>query len=175
MIKIFLKDLQYKQHVFSQDGADVTMLKIFLSDGTCANFLYRLMQMCAARKCGLLFALLFQYLNKLINQCVIGLKADFEGEFVLMHPVGVVINSNVKAGRRIVVESGVVIGGEKGLTPVLANNIFIGAGAKIIGGVVVESGTKIGANAVVVKNVNCGDTVVGIPAKPIKRKLVENV
>jgi serine O-acetyltransferase len=173
MIKIFLKDLRYKQSVFAQDGADVTLLKVFLSDGTCAMFLYRLMQISALRKWSLPFALLFQYLNKFLNQCVIGLKADFASEFVLMHPVGVVINSNVKAGSRIVVESGVVIGGEKGLTPSLASDIFIGAGAKIIGGVIIENETKIGANAVVVKNVNRGDTVVGIPARPVKRKLNE--
>jgi serine O-acetyltransferase len=174
MIKLFLKDLRYKQCIFAQDGAKVSLFKIFLSDGTSANFLYRLMQMSASRKWALPFALLFQYLNKLLNQCVIGLNADFENEFVLMHPVGVVINSNVRAGSRIVVESGVVIGGEKGLTPILASDIFIGAGAKIIGGVIVESETKIGANAVVVKNVNRGNTVVGIPAKPVKKKLNEH-
>lgn len=171
MIKLLIKDLRYKQLIFARDGANVSLLKIFLSDGTCANLLYRLMQKSASYRWGLPFALLFQYLNKLLNHCVIGLKADFECEFVLMHPVGVVINSNVKGGRRIVVESGVVIGGEKGLTPILASDIFIGAGAKVIGGVIVESETKIGANAVVIKNVNKGDTVVGIPAKPIKRKL----
>lgn len=169
MLKLFLQDMRYKQKVFADDGAPVSLLKIFLSDGTCANFLYRLMQACSSSRLGLPFALLFQYLNKLLNQCVIGLRADFDEGFVLMHPVGVVINSNVRGGQRIVVESGVVIGGEKGKTPCLGENIFIGAGAKVIGGVSVGDNTKVGANAVVVKDVSQGDTVVGIPAKPVKR------
>ncbi|MFT6249072.1 MAG: serine O-acetyltransferase [Cognaticolwellia sp.] len=174
MIKLFLKDLRYKQSIFAQDGANVSLLKIFLSDGTCANFLYRLMQLSAARKWSLPFALFFQYMNKLLNQCVIGLKADFESGFVLMHPVGVVVNSSVKGGERIVLESGVVIGGEKGKTPILGSEIFVGSGAKIIGGVYVGDNTKVGANAVVLKDVESGDTVVGIPAKPVKRKLNEH-
>ena len=173
MLKLFMGDLRYKQKVFADDGAHVGLLKICLSDGTCANFLYRLMQYCSSFRFGLPLAIIFQYLNKLLNQCVIGLRADFKNEFVIMHPVGIVINSSVTGGQRIVLESGVVIGGEKGKTPTLGSNIFIGAGAKIIGGVAVSDHTKVGANAVVVKNVEEGDTVVGIPAKPI-RKTVKN-
>lgn len=165
-----LNDLRYKQRVFADDGAPVSLLKIFLSDGTSANVLYRAMQFCARHRVLLPLALIFQYLNKLLNQCVIGLKTDFDDELVLMHPVGVVINSKVKGGRRIVIESGVVIGDAKGQSPRLECDIFIGAGAKVIGDLTVGEGVKIGANAVVVKDVNPGDTVVGIPAKPLSGK-----
>ena len=82
-----------------------------------------------------------------------------------MHPVGVVINSSVKMGRNITIESGVVIGAEKGLSPILGNNVFIGAGAKIIGNVTVGDNVKIGANAVVVKDLPSNCTALGIPAK----------
>lgn len=165
-----LDDLRYKQTVFAQDGANVSMLKIFLSDGTSANILYRAMRACADSKWLLPFALLFQYLNKLLNQCVIGLKAEFDSGFVLMHPVGVIINSKVQGGANIVLESGVVIGDEKGVSPVLGNNIFVGAGAKIIGGVTLGDFAKVGANAVVVKDVPENATAVGIPAKLLERK-----
>lgn len=163
-----IADLKFKQQVFAADGAKVSMLKIFLSDGTSANVLYRCMNACSKKSWLMPFGLIFQYLNKLINQCVIGLKADFDEGFVLMHPCGVVINSKVQGGQRIVIESGVVIGDEKGKSPVLENDIFIGAGAKIIGGLTVGDNAKVGANAVVVKTVETNSTVVGIPARPIK-------
>lgn len=169
-----IEDLKHKQAVFAADGANVSMLKIFLSDGTSANVLYRCMNACSKHAWAMPFALIFQYLNKLLNQCVIGIKADFDAGFVLMHPVGVVINSKVQGGQRIVLESSVVIGDEKGHSPVLDSDIFVGAGAKIIGGVKINSGSKIGANAVVVRDVLPETTVVGIPAKPIQPRNTEN-
>lgn len=53
--------------------------------------------------------------------------------------------------------------------PTLGNNVVINAGAKVIGGVQVGSNTKIGANAVVVKSTPANVTVVGIPARIVKR------
>ena len=83
-----------------------------------------------------------------------------------MHPVGIVINSKVVGGHNITLESGVVIGDEKGRSPLLSNNIFIGAGAKIIGLLSIDDDVRVGANAVVTKSVNKGSTMLGIPAKP---------
>jgi len=175
MLKLFIQDLGYKQKLFANDGAEVGLFKVFMSDGTCANFLYRIMQYCSSCHLGFPLAIFFQYLNKFLNQCVIGLRADFGEEFVIMHPVGVVVNSSVKGGQRVVLESGVVIGGEKGKTPILGSDIFVGAGAKIIGGVYIGDRVKVGANAVVVKDVREGDTVVGIPARAIKRTVDTDV
>lgn len=169
VLRAIYKDLKFKQKVFSDDGADVSLVKIFLSDGTSASVLYRLMQACSKRRALVPLALVFQYINKLLNQCVIGMKADFGSCFILMHPVGVVINSKVVGGERIVLESGVVIGDEKGRSPVLMNDIFVGAGAKIVGGVSLGNHVKVGANAVVVKDAAEHQTVVGIPARPVKK------
>jgi len=80
-----------------------------------------------------------------------------------------VINSKVIGGKNIVVESGVVIGDEKGQAPILGSNIFIGAGAKIIGGISIGDNVKIGANAVVVKSLPSNVTAVGVPAKIINK------
>lgn len=161
-------DLKRKQDIFLADGADVAMWKIFLSDGTSANILYRLMQFCS--KGWLLpLAMILQFINKLLNHCVIGVKVNFSSGFVLMHPVGVVINSKVAGGVNVTLESGVVIGDTKGESPILGSNIFVGAGAKIIGGLTVGDGVNIGANAVVVKDVPNDMTAVGIPAKLLTR------
>lgn len=170
MLKTFMADMEHKRAIFIADGASPNIIKILLSDGTSANFLYRSMRFFAAIKPLIPLAMIIQYLNKLLNHCVIGLKADFEPGFVLMHPTGVVINSKVRGGKNIVLESGVVIGDEKGKSPVLEHDIFVGAGAKIIGGVAIGHHSKIGANAVVVKDVAAEDSVGGVPAKSLKRK-----
>ena len=59
------------------------------------------------------------------------------------------------------------IGAEKDESPVLGDNVFVGAGAKIVGAVRIGSNVKIGANAVVVDDIPDGATAVGIPAKVI--------
>jgi serine O-acetyltransferase len=53
--------------------------------------------------------------------------------------------------------------------PIIGNNVTINAGAKIIGKVLVGNNTKVGANAVVVKNVPENCTVVGVPAYIVRR------
>lgn len=164
-----LADLKRKQQIFREDGADVSMLRIWMADGTSANVIYRMMRWCAAHKLGLV-AYFFQWLNKFVNGCVIGSGADFAPGFVIMHPVGIVINSKVKGGNNITLESGVVIGDEKGKSPVLGNHLFVGAGAKIIGELTVEDNVKIGANAVLTKTAPAGATMLGIPAKPYVKK-----
>ncbi len=163
---MLLADLRAKQVLYSQYGQRCSLLKAVLADGTLAIVLYRA-QAALARWHMAPLALLPHWLNKLINACVIGVHAQFGPGFVLIHPVGVVINSSTRGGRNIWIESGVVIGDNRGRSPVLANDIFIGAGAKIIGDVFLDSGATVGANAVVLKNVGPGVTVVGIPARPI--------
>lgn len=162
-------DLEHKRAVFAADGAQVSKLKIFLSDGTSANVLYRIMNACSKKSWLLPLALLAQYLNKLLNQCVIGIKADFGPGFVLMHPVGVIINSKVRGGKNVVLESGVVIGDNHGQSPTLEDDIFVGSGAKVFGKLNIGSHARIGANAVVTRSVEDGQTVVGIPARPLER------
>ena len=59
------------------------------------------------------------------------------------------------------------IGAEKRQSPILGDNVFIGAGAKIIGPVRIGDGAKIGANAVVLADFPPGATTVGIPARVV--------
>lgn len=167
-MKYLKSDIKQKQQVFADEGYQVSILRTLVSDGTSANVLYRLTSWLIKYKLAPL-ALISLWLNRVINGCVIGAAAKFDKGFVIMHPVGVVINSKVRGGKNIVIESGVVIGDEKGQAPCLGNNIFIGAGAKIIGGVTIGDNVKIGANAVVVKDLPSNVTAVGIPAKVINR------
>ena len=163
-------DFKRKQQVFLEDGAQISMLRTLLTDGFSAMLLYRLTHTCASFTLTIPIAIILQWLNKTLNGCVIGAKAKFGAGFVLMHPNGVVINSKVRGGTNITLESGVVIGDEKGYSPKLGSNIYAGSGAKIIGKITIGDNVKIGANAVVVKSVNDGETVVGIPARPTSGK-----
>lgn len=161
-----LDDLRAKRDLYARNGGSASLLRAVLADGTLANALYRLQAALARGGLGPL-AWLVHMLNKWITGCVIGIRADFGTGFVLVHPIGVVINSSVRAGDRVVIESGVVIGDNHGKSPVLGDDIFIGSGAKIIGNVRIGSGSRIGANAVVLHDVAPGSTVVGVPARAV--------
>lgn len=167
-MKYLKSDIKQKQKILTDEGYQVSILRTLVSDGTSANVLYRLTTWLIKYKLAPL-ALISLWLNRVINGCVIGVNAKFDQGFVIMHPVGVVINSKVSGGKNITVESGVVIGDEKGQAPRLGNNVFIGTGAKVIGGITIGDNVKIGANAVVVKDLPSNVTAVGIPAKVIHR------
>ena len=90
---------------------------------------------------------------------------------VIDHGMGVVIGETAEIGDDVLLYHGVTLGGtgkDKGKRhPTLGNNVVIGAGAKVLGPIYIGSNAKIGANSVVLKDVPCGATAVGIPAKNI--------
>jgi serine O-acetyltransferase len=164
MWQLLLSDLRAKQRLYQQYGGPCSLLKAVLADGTLANLLYRLQGVFVRWRLAPL-ALLPHWVNKWLNGCVIGVKAQFGPGFVLVHPVGVVINSAVRGGCNVWLESSVVIGDNRGGVPVLGDDVFVGSGAKVIGGLTIGSGARIGANAVVLHDVPAGATAVGIPAR----------
>jgi serine O-acetyltransferase len=166
---MFLKDLRAKA-LWCYGATDrKALLKAMCTDGTAAMFWYRAMQWAHRRRLGPL-AMLFNKINAIACQCIIGRGAEFGPEFVLIHSQGVVINGNVRGGRRVFVEHQVTIGAEKLETPILGDDVFLGAGAKIVGGVIIGSHCKVGANAVVVHDVPDGATVGGIPARILRQR-----
>ena len=143
------------------------ILKTLATDGTAAMILYRLMQWSRRMRLEPL-AMVFNKLNAVCCQCIIGRGAEFGPGFVLVHSQGVVINGCVRGGERILIEHQVTIGAERNASPTLGSDIFIGAGAKIIGEVEIGDGAQVGANAVVVDDVPPYATVVGIPARVVR-------
>ena len=81
----------------------------------------------------------------------------------------IVVHEAAIIGRNCNISQGVTIGqtnrGNRKGTPTLGNNVFVGPGAKVIGGVTVGNNVAIGANCVVTKDVPENAVVVGIPAK----------
>ncbi len=91
--------------------------------------------------------------------------------FFIDHGMGVVIGETAIIGDDCTLYHGVTLGGtswQKGKRhPTLANNVVVGAGAKVLGPILIGEGARIGSNAVVVKEVPPGATVVGVPGKLI--------
>lgn len=149
-------------------------VKACLTDGTAAMAWYRAMQWCQRYRLVPL-AMLCNKANGVFCQCIIGRGADFGPGFVLIHSQGVVINGSVRGGTGVYVEHQVTIGAERGVSPVLGDDVFLGAGAKVLGGVRIGSRTRVGANAVVVHDVPDGATVVGIPARVVRLRDIDAV
>jgi serine O-acetyltransferase len=91
--------------------------------------------------------------------------------FFIDHGMGVVIGETAIIGDDCTLYHGVTLGGtswEKGKRhPTLENNVVVGAGAKVLGPIVIGEGSRIGSNSVVVKDVPPQSTVVGVPGKLI--------
>lgn len=89
------------------------------------------------------------------------------------HGMGVVIGETAIVGNNVTMYHGATLGGtgnEKGKRhPTVGDNVTIGASAKILGNIYIASGTRVGANAVVVRDTNQNSTVVGIPAVEVKK------
>lgn len=95
------------------------------------------------------------------------------GEGILIdHGMGVVIGETAEVGNRVTIYHGSTLGGtgkDKGKRhPTVGDNVIIGSGAKVLGPIKIGSNSKIGANAVVIKDVPEGATVVGVAANTVR-------
>ncbi len=169
-MQLLREDLREKARWCYQSDSPAAVAKTLATDGTSAMVLYRLMQ--GARELHLApLEMVFNKLNSIVNSCVIGRGADFGPGFVIVHSHGVVINGKVRGGANVHLEHEVTLGDSgSGDCPVLGSNVYVGAGAKVIGPVAIGDGAKVGANAVVVRDVDADTTVVGIPARPVRRR-----
>lgn len=90
------------------------------------------------------------------------------------HGMGVVIGETAEIGDNVVMYHGSTLGGtgkDKGKRhPTIGNNVMIGSGAKVLGPINVGDGCKIGANAVVLKDLPANVTAVGVPARVVVPK-----
>ncbi len=98
--------------------------------------------------------------------------AKIEGGVFIDHGSGVVIGETAEVRKGVVIYQGVTLGGtgkERGKRhPTIMQNVILSAGAKVLGGFTVGEGAKIGAGAVVLKEVPPYATVVGVPARIVR-------
>lgn len=89
------------------------------------------------------------------------------------HGMGVVIGETTIIGDNVTLYHGVTLGGvklNKGKRhPTLGDDVVVGAGAKVLGNIYLGEGTRVGANAVVVKSVPANSVVVGVPGQVVVR------
>lgn len=122
------------------------------------------------------FSLLYKVLRTLC-QMLAGIELPCETRIGrrlrIEHFGGIIISGDAVIGDDVVLRHGVTIGlkhtHERG-APRIGNRVDIGAGAKIIGNIVIGDDAVIGANAVVLKNVPAGALAVGVPARIIMRR-----
>ena len=92
---------------------------------------------------------------------------------VIDHGMGVVIGETTEIGDNCTLYQGVTLGGTGKDTgkrhPTLGDNVLIGAGAKVLGPIVISNNSKVAANAVVLKDITENSTAVGIPAKVVRQ------
>jgi serine O-acetyltransferase len=94
--------------------------------------------------------------------------------FFIDHGMGVVIGETTEIGDDCTLYHGVTLGGtswDKGKRhPTLGSDVVIGAGAKVLGPIMIGNGVRIGSNAVVLKDVPEGMTVVGVPGRLVSHR-----
>lgn len=117
----------------------------------------------------------FKQMNHFLTGADISWQCRIGRNLILFHPSGVVIGSGVIIGSDCQIQQGVTLGnsarpGTDSDNPILGQHVYIGAGARVIGAVRIGNGVTIGANAVVLSDVEDYSTAVGVPAKAVPNR-----
>jgi len=128
------------------------------------------------------FPRFFSHIVRFLTGIEIHPSAEIGPGCFIDHGMGVVIGETSEIGRGCTLYQGVTLGGtslQHGKRhPTLEDDVVVGAGAKIIGAIVIGAHSKIAAGAVVVKDVPPNSTVVGVPGRVVHQdgmKVVETV
>ena len=122
------------------------------------------------------FSLLYKILFLLV-QILTGIELPCEAKigrrFIIEHFGDIIISGDAVFGDDVIIRQGVTVGlrhtGVRG-SPIIANRVDIGAGAKILGPIRIGDDVIIGANAVVIRDVPNNSIAVGVPARIIPRQ-----
>ncbi len=160
--------------VFERDPAARSVLEtIFTCPGFQAIVLHRLNHWLWQKKLYLL-ARMTAHIARFLTGIEIHPGAIIGNRFFIDHGMGIVIGETAEIGDDVSIYHGVTLGGttwNKGKRhPTLENNVVIGAGAKILGPITIGAGSRVGCNAVVVKDTPAGSTVVGVPGHIVVKK-----
>ena len=113
------------------------------------------------------------YITSFITSNHISIYAKIQGGVYIPHPTGIVIGKNVVIKKNVSIYQGVTLGKKSDLdisVPTVHENVYLGAGSKIIGNVVINKNAIVGANSVLLIDVPEGQIAVGIPAKIIIKR-----
>jgi serine O-acetyltransferase len=160
--------------VFSRDPAARNSFEVLTTyPGLHALWAYRLANW-LWRKRLLWLGRMVSGLARMLTGIEIHPGATIGRRFFIDHGMGVVIGETAEIGDDVTLYHGVTLGGtswDKGKRhPTLENNVVIGAGAKVLGPIVIAEGARVGSNAVVMKPLPAGATAVGVPGRIVVKK-----
>ena len=157
--------------IFERDPAATSIIEIFLAyPGFHAILFHRLAH--RLRDAGVpVIPRLISHFSRWITGIEIHPGAKIGKRFFIDHGMGVVIGETAEIGDDCMLYQGVTLGGtgkEKGKRhPTLGNDVVVGVGAKVLGAINIGDGARIGAGAVVLRDVPPHATAVGVPAKVV--------
>ena len=158
--------------IFREDPAAKSVLEILLCyPGFHAVLLHRVAHKLYKAGVPLLPRVISQF-SRFLTGIEIHPGATIGRRFFIDHGMGVVIGETTEIGDDVLIYQNVTLGGtgnERGKRhPTIGNNVVIGTGAKVLGGIRIGNNARIGAGAVVVHPVPDNSTVVGIPGRVVR-------
>jgi len=114
------------------------------------------------------------YISLVSTEIHIPYTAEIGGGLLIPHPKCIFFHSKCVIGENLTIAQGVTIGGNIYKTkdgrrsPIIGDNVLLGAGANVLGPVTVGDNSIIGANSVVIKDIPKNSVAVGVPAKVVK-------
>lgn len=172
----FLKSVKYDiDSVFDRDPAARSRIEVLLLyPHIKAIICYRIAHGLYKRKF-FFIARLISNIGRFLTGIEIHPGAKIGKGFFIDHGMGVVIGETAEIGNHVTLYHGVTLGGVNTKKvkrhPTVGDDVIIGAGAKVLGDVYIATGTKVGANAVVLNSTEPNSTMVGIPARALDTKL----
>ena len=168
----------YLQSIIDRDPAAKSKLSVILTyPGVKAVFFHRIANFFSVAKIDLIARIISQF-SRFLTGIEIHPKAKIGKNLFIDHGMGVVIGETSEIGDNVTIYHMVTLGGispsidsdkqrDVKRHPTLLDNVVVGSGAQVLGPVVVGQNAKIGANAVVTKDVPENAVMVGIPAKNV--------
>ena len=168
----------FLQSIIDRDPAAKSKLSVILTyPGVKAVFLHQIAHFFCVAKFDLIARVISQF-SRFLTGIEIHPKAKIGKNLFIDHGMGVVIGETSEIGDNVTIYHAVTLGGispsidsneQRNVKrhPTLKNNVVVGSGAQVLGPIVVEENAKIGANAVVTKDVPENAVMVGIPAKNV--------
>ena len=168
----------FLESIINRDPAAKSKLSIILTyPGVKAVFFHRIANFFSIAKFDLIARMISQF-SRFLTGIEIHPKAKIGKNLFIDHGMGVVIGETSEIGDTVTIYHAVTLGGispsinsdnqrNTKRHPTLMDNVVVGSGAQILGPVVIGSNAKIGANAVVTKDVQENSVMVGIPAKNV--------
>jgi serine O-acetyltransferase len=154
-------------------AAPTTLQVIFAYPGVHAIWGHRISQWLWNRGARLA-ARVFAELTRILTGVEIHPGAVLGSGLFIDHATGVVIGETAEVGDDVTIFHGVTLGGTGNDTgkrhPTIGDRVIIGAGAKVLGPIKIGDDSRIGANAVVVKEVPSSSVVVGVPGQIVSRQ-----